>query len=339
MINIIRNTVLLFRKNKEFIYLITVQPVIIFLLMSFLLPYSTTHNVAVINMDGGTHSAAIESAVRELEGVKIQQTDAEQVTEKLLSSNIELAVLIMPGELPDTPEVEIRSLGNSEIENAVTLCIEQAGKRDTNITAVNAAKKKGMEISNSLGFMIFKTLTSGNLLAALIIQERKKKMRDRILLSGLKTGTYLGGIAVVYSLFMMLGSVIYYFAGLLFNFDFGMRHSIGFLLMLFTANVLSVAIYLLASTFVNQEESLWQMASFMLLPMSLFAGVLFPYKFMPRGMQIIGAFMPQRWISHGIEAIQRSGSILMGVPDMCLVLGLSAVLIIVASFRTKKMQK
>ena len=53
-----------------------------------------------------------------------------------------------------------------------------------------------------------------------------------------------------------------YHRNLLFNFDFGMRHSIGFLLMLFTANVLLVAIYLLVSTFVNQEESLWQMASF-----------------------------------------------------------------------------
>lgn len=48
-----------------------------------------------------------------------------------------------------------------------------------------------------------------------------------------------------------------YHRSLLFNFDFGMRHSIGFLLMLFTANVLLVAIYLLVSTFVNQEESLW----------------------------------------------------------------------------------
>lgn len=53
-----------------------------------------------------------------------------------------------------------------------------------------------------------------------------------------------------------------YHRSLLFNFDFGMRHSIGFLLMLFTANVLLVAIYLVVSTFVNQEESLWQMASF-----------------------------------------------------------------------------
>lgn len=338
MRNIIRNTALIFRRNKEFIYLITIQPVLIFLLMSFLLPYSTAHNIAVVNMDGGEKSVQIESAVRNLEGVKIQAATSEQVTEKLLSSNIELAVIITPQDTADEPKVELVSLGNSEVESVVKLCIEQAGAANKEAATVNPVKSKGMTISNSLGFMIFKTLTSGNLLAALIIRERKNRMKNRILLSGLKTGTYLGGMALVYLLFMMLGSAVYYLAGLIFRFDFGMRHSIGFLLMLFTANVLSVAIYLFASTVVKREESLWPMASFILLPMSLFAGVLFPYEFMPQGMQRIGALMPQRWISHGIEAIQRSGSILKCVPDMCLVLGLSAVLFIAASIRAKKQQ-
>jgi ABC-2 type transport system permease protein len=333
MLNIIRNTALIFKKNKEFIYLITIQPVIIFLLMSFLLPYSTAHNVAVINEDGGAQSVVIESAVQNMDGIKIQKADSDNVTEKLLSSNIELAVVITPGEEENAPKVEMISLGNSEIEDAVTLCVEQAGRES--ITTVNPARKTGMTISNSLGFMIFKTLTSGNLLAALIVQERKSKMRDRILLSGLKTRTYLGGMAVVYLLFMMLGSVIYYLAGLLFRFDFGMRNSIGFLWMLFTANVLSVAIYLFASTLVKTEDSLWGMATFILLPMSLFSGVLFPYEFMPKGMQVIGAFMPQRWIAHGIEAIQESGSIAKGLPDMCLVLLLSAVLYVLAVLRTE----
>ena len=52
-----------------------------------------------------------------------------------------------------------------------------------------------MPIGNSLGFMIFKTLTASNLLAALLIQERNNKMKDRIMLSGIKTGSYIGGSA------------------------------------------------------------------------------------------------------------------------------------------------
>ncbi len=340
MINIIRNTGLIFKKNKEFIYLITIQPVIIFLLMSFLLPYSKSHNITVINTDGGSVSCRIEESVKNLEGVKFQKTSPEDVKGKLLSSNIELAVIISKGSEEDAPQTEIVSLGNSEVENAVSLCVESAleGNEESIITSVNSVRKKGMTVANSLGFMIFKTLTSGNLLAALIIQERNRRMRDRILLSKTSTGVYIGGMAIVYLLFMMLGSVVYFLAGLIFNFDFGMRNPLGFLLMLFTANALSVALYLFASTLVKKEDALWPLASFIILPMSLFSGVLFPYEFMPKAMKTVGAFMPQRWIAHGIEAIQKSGSVTAGFKDMLMVLGLSAVLYIAAVIRTKKIK-
>lgn len=59
---------------------------------------------------------------------------------------------------------------------------------------VNEAPKRGMPIGNPLGFMIFKTLTASNLLAALLIQERNNKMKDRIMLSGIKTGAYIGNV-------------------------------------------------------------------------------------------------------------------------------------------------
>lgn len=188
MRNIIRNTALIFSRNKEFIYLITIQPVLIFLLMSLLLPYSTAHNVAIVNLDGGEQSVAIESAIKNLEGIKIQPATSNQITEKLLSSNIELAVVITPQNTAEQPKVELFSLGHCEIEKAVTLCIEQAEEVHNEATTVNPVKKKGMAISNSLGFMVFKTLTSGNLLAALMIRERKQRVKNRIMLSGLNAG-------------------------------------------------------------------------------------------------------------------------------------------------------
>ena len=62
MINVIRNTFCIFKRNKEFIYLITIQPLLIFLLMSFLLPYSKTHNVAVADLsENQTVSQALEN--------------------------------------------------------------------------------------------------------------------------------------------------------------------------------------------------------------------------------------------------------------------------------------
>ena len=340
MKNVIRNTWTIFKRNKEFFYLITVQPVIIFLLMSFLLPFSTAHNIAVVNQSHSEQAEVIVESLEHLEGIKIQDADLEDVGTKIMSGNIELAVIINDANSTDIPEIQILSNGNSEVESAVTLCVEQTTKNESDIpVSVNEAPEKGMTVSNSLGFMIFKTLTAGNLLAALLVQERNRKMKDRILLSGTKIRNYMGGMSIVYLFFMMIGSVVYYLAGLLLNFDFGMKNSFGFLLVLFTANVLSVSLYVFASTLVKKEDSLWFMASFVLLPMSLFSGVLFPYEFMPKAMQMIGACFPQRWIAHGIEEIQNSGSILSAVPDMLMVLGLSALLFIIAVVRSEGKNK
>ena len=329
MINVIRNTFCIFKRNKEFIYLITIQPLLIFLLMSVLLPYTKTHNVAVADLSG---TAAAEQALSEMEGIKAVTVSADEVTEKLIGGSAELAVIVNTDNT-----VQIIGFGGSEIEGAVTLCVENAlSEKSTAIEAnVNEVPKRGMPIGNSLGFMIFKTLTASNLLAALLIQERNNKMKDRIMLSGIKTGSYIGGMSFVYLVFMMIGSLVYYLAARLFHFDLGMRQPIGFLLMMFTANILSVTIYLFASTLVKKEDSLWFMASFVLLPMALFSGVLFPYEFMPEVMKKIGACFPQRWISLGIENMQKTGTVSAAVPQMGMVLGLSVLLFAAAVIRSK----
>ena len=330
MKNIIANTVRIFIRNKEFIYLITVQQVLIFLLMSFLLPYTTAHNVAVIDLTTDGRGAVTAEAVRRLDGVNIVDVKYEDVTSGLIGGNIELAAVIDPDG-----SVRLISMKETEIENAVALCIEQSTVNSGTPVSVNEIPERGMSVSNSLGFMIFKTLTSGNLLAALLIKERNNKMKDRILLSGVGTGKYIGGMTAVYLFFMMLGSVIYYLTGLILNFDFGMRNSLGFLLVVFSANVLSVSLYVFASAIAKKEDSLWFMGTFVLMPMALFSGVLFPYEYMPEVMQAIGACFPQRWIQNGISAVQKTGDIAGALPYLAMVLGLSAVLFTIAVIMSK----
>ena len=333
MISIMKNTFNLFRKNKEMIYLITVQPIMIFLLMSFLLPYTTTHSIVVSNEGVSEQAIRLERQLLGLDGLNVSKITTDEVNEKLSGGNAEIAIVIKDNaDATSTPWVNMICAHDSEIEAAVELCIEDSLKSQTgelDLVSVNSVKKKGLSISNSLAFMIFKTLTAGNLLGALIIAERRNKMKDRILLSGIKKSSYLFGMSFVYLLFMMLGSLICYAVGLLLNFDFGMRNSLGFLLMLFVSNVLSVSIYVFFAAFLKKEDGLGFVGTFILMPMSLFAGVLFPFKFMPEIMQKIGSCFPQRWISLGIEKMQQSGSILSGWREALMVLVLSALLFII----------
>ena len=340
MIPIMKNTYVLFRKNKEFFYLITIQPVVIFLLMSLLLPYTTVHNV-VVSMNGTSEVAErIVDNLEKLEGVKIQRVEAEKITEKLFGGNAELAVVISDMQGEALPNVSLVWARDSEIESAIELCISETinhgemqepdcALEDEEVVSVNGVKQKWISISNSLAFMIFKTLTAGNLLGALIIQERRNRMKDRILLSGTRKSSYLLGMSLVYFIFMTLGSMLFYAVGLLLRFDFGMRNSLGFLFMLFVSNLLSVSIYVFFAAFLKKEDALGFVGTFILMPMSLFSGVLFPFRFMPQTMQRIGSLFPQRWIALGIEKMQKSGEIASGFREALMVIALSVVLFVI----------
>ncbi|MCR5105965.1 MAG: ABC transporter permease [Eubacterium sp.] len=336
----VKNSFTLYKKNKELIYLITIQPILIFLLMSFLLPYSSTHNLVISNESNSEVAEKVVDNLKSLEGISVKEIDADKVTEKLIGGNAELALVITDLQDEDILEVSLVSITESEIENAVQLCIDDTissvksgiynGETDTSsIVSVNETKKKWISISNSLAFMIFKTLTAGNLLGALIIEERRKRMKDRIMLSGMKKSSYFLGMSSVYLMFMMTGSIIYYLVGLVLNFDFGMRNSLGFLLMLFISNILSISIYVFFAALLKKEDALGFVGTFILMPMSLFSGVLFPFKYMPEVMQKIGACFPQRWIAHGIENIQQTGTVQSCFKDAVMVLALSIVLFVI----------
>ena len=55
----------------------------------------------------------------------------------------------------------------------------------------------------------------------------------------------------------------------------------------------------------------------------------------PEGGRMARGLFPQRWISHGIEKMQRSGTITAAIPQMAMVLGASAVLFVTAVFRSR----
>ena len=118
MINVIRNTFCIFKRNKEYIYLITIQPLLIFLLISVLLPYTKTHNVAVADLSG---DAAVVRSLSEIEGIKAITVSEDEITEKLIGGSAELAVIVNTDNT-----VQIIGFGKSEIEDAVSLCIENA---------------------------------------------------------------------------------------------------------------------------------------------------------------------------------------------------------------------
>lgn len=339
MITIFKNTFRVFKQNKEFIMAVAIQPVLLFLLMSVLLPYTKKHSVGICNLSQDSGAAYIVEALEDLDGVRVVTVKEKDLQDKLMNNNIELAVVLTDQPGVDVPVAQIIAVGDSEVRTAVELVIAEANltqPSDKAVVTVNKVKKKGLNISTTLAFMIFKTLTAAALLGSLIAEERNNKIRDRIFLSGISRGAYLGGMSLLYLLCMMFGTTLFFGIGQIFNFDFGMRYPVGYLLMMYLADLLSVSLYVCLSAVAKTDEGLWMFSSFCIMPMSLLAGILFPFEFMPKAMQTIGSCFPPRWIAKGIEVMQRSGSLTGALPYMGLCLLCSIILFTIGILKTPK---
>ncbi len=333
---IIKNTWLILKNTKGFISSITVWPIILLLLLTFTLAYSTSHKIAVIDLSTDGTGAIIQSNIEETEGLELINVKEDELTEKILAGNIELGVVLRNSGSADL----FRLSSGSEVEQAVKTIINASLAEDkSGITAqVNKVEEKGLTMTYSLGLMLFKFITAGSSLAALLILDRNKGMKGRILMSGIKSPSYLAGRSIVHFGVMSATALIYYLFCVIFRFDFGMQHSAYFLLMVLITNLFSLGVFTFLSTIVKEEGSLWSISTFIFFPMALFSGALFPYDNMPVWMQNVGSVFPQRWITESIEIIRQQNSIVSALPYIGAIVGLSILLFVIASIRTKQMK-
>lgn len=333
---IIKNSWLILTNTKGFISSITIWPIIMLLILTFTLAYSTSHKIAVVNLSTDGTGEIIQGNIEKTEGLELIKVKEDELTQKILAGNIELGVV-----LHDSGNADLLRLSRgSEVEQAVKTIINASfAKEESGMTTqINEVEKKGLTMTYSLGLMLFKFITAGSSLATLLILDRNKGMKGRIFMSGIKSSSYLAGRAVVHFGVMAATALIYYLFCVIFRFDFGMQYSVYFLLMVLVTNLFSVGVFTFLSTILKQEGSLWSISTFIFFPMALFSGALFPYENMPVWMQNVGAIFPQRWITESIEIIQRQNSIVPALPYIGAIVGLAVLLFVIASIRTKRMK-
>jgi ABC-2 type transport system permease protein len=348
MRSVYRNTWRLFRRNKEYMKAIIVTPVLMLFIFSFLFSYNTSQKVTVINKDKGIVGKTVLESIESLDGVKMLTIEEEEIPKKIRTRSIEFAVVVEEGAsekvkqgLP--PTIHFIHTGHSEIAKMIVTLINNnvnalsadssAPKMKVN---VNEVPDKGIPINNSLGVIVFKLLTGGSLLAGLLINERKNGIKGRILLSGTRSTSYLAGIGAAYLISSMIASVIYYLFAVLFNFNFGMEHTILFLIILLSANLLSTALYMLLSAFIHRDGLLWYIAVILILPTSILSGAFWPFSYMPEIMQMIGNCFPQRWIVIAIEKLQSGLGFSAAVPYLLAIVALSVLMFFIAAWKTRQ---
>jgi ABC-2 type transport system permease protein len=347
MKNILKNTLTIFKKDKDFLKSIILEPVFMLLIFSFFLAFQTSVRVSVINHDTGEAGTKIIEMLDDIKYIKVVETDENKISDDIASDSIKFAVVIgedvssqiSSGETVDIKIVCDENSGNiaDYIKSLINLCVSRiSGNESDTEFIVNDTDSRGIPINNSLGVLIFKMISTGSILATLLINDRKKGIADRIKLSGVGTCSYLSGVGIVFLICSFISSVMYYLCALIFHFNFGMEHKWHFLIIMLTVNLLAVCFNLLLSALVNNDGILWNLFVMIILPTSVFSGAFFDYNAMPKAMQVIGACFPQRWVVKAIEILQSGGSLVDTIGCLLGVVAVSVVFFIIAAIMTQR---
>ncbi len=338
MSNIIRNTMLLFSRHKEYIGTIVKGPILITLIYTFIFAYQAKVNIAMINEGTEGFGTYIETAMENTDLIKIVDVDEAEIESKIQNGKIEFAVLIDKDN-----QIEIVRTKDSSIGEYMEVILAGASAKyeggEKLVLEQNDVGKKGLPIANSLGIILFKMIAAGSLLAELLIMERKNGIAQRVAISRTSTTTYLAGRGFVFFLNILLFIVVYFATTFVFRFDFGMRAPLRVAVIFVAMGIFTTAFGMLLAALLKDESAVWNVGVLVILPSSVLSGALLPFEAMPELMQKIGSVFPQRWIASAVEILQDGGTLMDTAKPLGLVLVISLLMFVVSAVKLSKVSK
>lgn len=338
MSNIIKNTMLLFSRHKEYIGTIVKGPILITLIYTFIFAYQAKVNIAMINEGTEGFGTYIETALENTDLIKIVDVDEAEIASKIQNGKIEFAVLIDKDN-----QIEIVRTKDSSIGEYMEVILAGASAKyeggEELVLEQNDVGKKGLPIANSLGIILFKMIAAGSLLAELLIMERKTGIAQRVAISRTGTTTYLAGRGFVFFLNILLFIVVYFATTFVFGFDFGMRAPLRMAVIFVAMGIFTTAFGMLLAALLKDEGAVWNVGVLVILPTSVLSGALLPFEAMPELMQKIGSLFPQRWIASAVEILQDGGTLMDTVKPLGLVLVISLLMFVVSAVKLGKVRK
>ncbi len=297
------------KNTKGFLSSMLIMPIVMVLLLTITLAYSSTPVVGIVKNDYVKDFSL--SSVR-TKFIKAREAD------------------YFLGSCEGTLVVYLNSDGSvekyySSVKN--NYLIDQV-KKDMD------SKSEGFidrpSINYSIGIIIFKLITAGSLLATVLIQEKNNKIFVR--LKNAKTGIYehiIGKLLSILFVYEIANIIIIIFYVLL-GFSFGKSNIADVFIVFNIALLISFGIYTFIAGFINNEGYIWVISTGILFPLALFSGVLFPAEYMPDWMNFIAKFSPQYYLNKMIV----SGEISLRTTVFMLIM--SFILLVIGSNKISK---
>ncbi|HEK9103203.1 TPA: ABC transporter permease [Bacillus pseudomycoides] len=336
---LIQKTLSVLLKNKKGLLIIISLP-IIGTLISFSIYGNVgqgTLNIGVINKE---NQPIANDTVKFLEGlnhVKVSKVKESEVEDKLTSKKLDGVITFQSGFSQSVRDgkpsrIEISSIKGDQVTvfiksylynyvDNIAAISKVAGTDQSTFdnmyagyqkssfkvkseTIEDTSKNKDMT-NQTMGFLIVFMLFSAVNLSGFILKEKENRTYFRLLSTPIDGKKFIGSNVAVNMIILTIQIVI---AVLFMTNVFHTNINMPFIVMvgvLMIFALIAIGLSLVIVSFAKNSTAANAMQNIVIVPTCLLAGCYFPYDIMPKTVQKIADFLPQRWLLDTIEKLQQ----------------------------------
>ncbi|WML58886.1 ABC transporter permease [Neobacillus sp. PS2-9] len=339
---LIQNTLsMTFRKRKNVIMFLLMPLVGIFIaLLAYGGNQTPTLTVGIVNQDKSEVTEDTIQFLKGLENVKVSGVEAAEGKAQITSGKLDSVIIFEKGfsdsVLKGSPDhIEISSIkgaavtgfvksylyqyinnlatisraadGNQPMFEQMVKDYQQSGYKLVNHSVEDASKNKLMT-NQAIGFLIMIMMMSAVNLSEIILLEKEQRTYYRLLSTPINARKYVFANVIV-NMIVMTIQVLITLTIMRMVFDMGVNVSFweaAFVMILFS--LISVGLSLVIISFANNRSAAGALQNLVITPTVMLSGCFWPVEVMPKSLQKIAEFLPQRWTLDTLTKLQEGST-------------------------------
>ncbi|PFN19389.1 ABC transporter permease [Bacillus cereus] len=336
---LIRKTLAALLKNKKGLLLIVSLP-IIGTLISFSIYGNVgqgTLNIGVINKENQPIANDTVKFLEELNHVNVSKVKESEVEDKLTSKKLDGVITLQSGfsesvRAGEPSHIEVSSIKGEQVTafiksylynyvDNISAISKVAGADQSTFdsmyvgyqkssfkvkaeTLEDTSKNKDMT-NQTIGYLIMFMLFSAANLSGIILKEKENRTYFRLLSTPIDGKKFiLSNVAVNMIILTVQIVIAVLFMKYVFHTNINMPFTVMIgVLMIFA--LIAIGLSLVIVSFAKNSTASNAMQNVVIVPTCLLAGCYFPYDIMPKTVQKIADFLPQRWLMDTISKLQQ----------------------------------
>ncbi|MEH7109065.1 ABC transporter permease [Bacillus sp. JJ1764] len=367
---LMKNTLYVTFRQKKNIFMYLFMPLIgiLIALLAYGGDQKYTIHLGIVNQDNSEITSDTIHFLSALENVEVKLLEDSQIQDQLTSGKLDSVITFQKGftdsVLNGSPNhIQLTSIKGAEITGFVKAYLNQyiqnvsaistaaAGNQQTfkqmyqefqqtsyqlsTHSITDTSKNKDMTIQ-TIGFLIMIMMMSACNMSEIILSEKENRTYFRLLSTPINARTYILSNVFVNMIVMSIQAILtvsimkgFFHIGI--NIPFW--QAIG--VMLFFA-LISVGLSLVITSFSNSRSAAGALQNLIITPTVMLSGCFWPVEVMPKTLQKIAEFLPQRWTLDTLTKLQEGSSLSSLYLNFLILVTFALAFFLIAVYRFSK---